>query len=133
MPIRYWPYVVAAALALSGTAAAAPVGDTYTLYRNSVLDAKMRLHIATFDSTDGASYNRENCDQARELFQGQAGVKTKFWCEPGRFQTSASTQTPKLSPQFTTGAVTEIRCSPSASELAKPPESRRPVDYRCGR
>jgi hypothetical protein len=133
MRTRYWPCAVAATLALSGTAAAAPVGDTYTLYRNSVLDAKMRLHIATFDATDGASYNRENCDQARELFQGQAGVKTKFWCEPGRFQASASAQQPKLSPQFTTGSATEITCNPSASELAKPQGSRRQVDHRCGR
>jgi hypothetical protein len=133
MLTRYWPCAVAAAMALSNTAAAAPVGDTYTLYRNSALDAKMRLHIATFDSTDGASYNRENCDQARELFQGQAGVKTKFWCEPGRFQASGSAQQPKLSPQFTTGTAAETTCNPSASELAKAPGSRRQVDYRCGR
>jgi hypothetical protein len=119
-------------LALSTTADAAPDSDTFTLYRNSVLDAKMRLHVATFDAADGAGYNRENCDQARELFQAQSGVKTKFWCEHGRFQASAGAQ-PKLSPQFTTGTSTEITCSPSASELAKPPASRRQVDYRCGR
>jgi hypothetical protein len=122
----------AALFAISGSVAAAPIGDTYTLYRNSVLDAKMRLHVATFDAADGGAYNRENCDQALDLFQAQAGVKTKFWCEPGRFQTSASAL-PKLSPQFTTGAATEITCNPSASELAKPPGSRRQIDYRCGR
>lgn len=135
MLTRLWPCAVAAVLALStgAAAAAAPIADTYTLYRNSALDAKMRLHVATFDSTDGASYNRENCDQARELFQGQAGVKTKFWCEPGRFQSSTSAQQPKVSPQFTTGTTTEITCSPSASELAKPAGSRRQVDYRCRR
>lgn len=133
MLTRSWPCAVAAALALSTSAAAAPISDTYTLYRNSVLDAKMRLHVATFDAVDGTSYNRENCDQARDLFQAQAGVKTKFWCEPGRFQASANAQAPKLSPQFTTGTTAEIKCNPSASELAKTSESRRQVDYRCGR
>ena len=59
--------------------------STYTLYRNSVTDSLMRVHIATFDSTDGAKYNQENCQIAQELFQKQVGVITKFWCEKGRF------------------------------------------------
>lgn len=61
----------------------------YTLYRNSIVTPSMRLHVATFDASDGASYNRENCEQARALFTNQAGVKTRFWCEPGRFQAAA--------------------------------------------
>lgn len=60
--------------------------QTYTLYRNSVLDKNMRIHVATFDSVDGDAYNKGNCGQAQELFQGQMGVKTKFWCEKGRFK-----------------------------------------------
>jgi hypothetical protein len=120
-------------LALAGAANAASADSTFTLYRNSALDAKMRLHVATFDATDGAVYNRENCDQARELFQGQSGLKTKFWCEPGRFHASASEQLPQLSKHFATGRTTEIACNPSAAELGKPPGSRSPVDYRCGR
>jgi hypothetical protein len=92
----------------------------------------MRLHVATFDAVDGIAYNRGNRDQARDLFQGQPGVKTKFWCEPGRFQ-AAGTRVPEPSKQFTTGTSTETRCSPSAAELAKPPGSRRPIDYRRGR
>lgn len=130
---RYLPAAAAAFLALSAGAAPAPTGETFTLYRNSVLDAKMRLHVASFDAADGAAYNRENCDQARELFQAQAGVKTKFWCEPGRFQASASVPGQKLSTQFTTGQEREVTCNPSASELAKSAGSRRQVDYRCGR
>jgi hypothetical protein len=58
----------------------------YTLYRNSVFDENMRLHVATFDTTESEKYNRENCDQAQQLFQSQQGVKTKFWCEKGRFR-----------------------------------------------
>ena len=61
-------------------------GDTYTLYRNSVTADGMRLHVATFDATDSEAYNRDNCAQVQELFQRQPGVKTRFWCEKGRFK-----------------------------------------------
>ena len=60
--------------------------STFALYRNSVTDENMRIHVATFDAADGEAYNRGNCDQAKELFQRQPGVKTKFWCEKGRFR-----------------------------------------------
>jgi hypothetical protein len=59
--------------------------DTYTLYRNSPIDVKMRIHVASFDASDGADYNAGNCDQAARLFQSQPGVTTRFWCEKGRF------------------------------------------------
>ena len=61
-------------------------GDVYTLYRNSVLDTNMRLHVASFDTADGEAYNHENCQLAADLFQQQPGVKTRFWCEKGRFR-----------------------------------------------
>jgi hypothetical protein len=60
--------------------------ESYTLYRNSVSDETMRLHVATFDAKDGEKYNQENCEIARELFQKQDGVITKFWCEKGKFE-----------------------------------------------
>jgi hypothetical protein len=50
----------------------------YTLYRNSVAGADMRIHVASFDSTDGDDYNRINCQIAQELFQKQNGVQTNF-------------------------------------------------------
>jgi hypothetical protein len=61
---------------------------TYTLYRNSVTanGASMRLHVATFDASDGSEYNRGNCEIAKSLFQNQDGVKTKYWCEKGQFK-----------------------------------------------
>ena len=61
---------------------------TYTLYRNSITSngSGMRLHVATFNATDGAEYNRENCELAKSLFQSQDGVKAKFWCEKGKFR-----------------------------------------------
>jgi len=66
--------------------------NNYTLYRNSTSDGNMRIHVATFDATTGLndslihSYNFENCQIAQELFQRQEGIKTKFWCEKGRFR-----------------------------------------------
>ncbi|MER2518965.1 MAG: hypothetical protein ABTR92_21665 [Candidatus Accumulibacter phosphatis] len=70
------------------TAALVACGDSasFTLYRNSVLDENMRIHVATFDAAGGEAYNRGNCEQAQALFQAQPGVKTKFWCEKGRFR-----------------------------------------------
>jgi len=60
--------------------------DNYILYRNSVTDETMRLHVASFDSSDGHAYNKGNCQIAQELFQKQDGVKTKFWCEKGKYK-----------------------------------------------
>ena len=68
------------------TLSACDAESTYVLYRNSVTDKNMRVHVATFDASDGEAYNLENCDQAKELFQAQSAVQTKFWCEKGRFR-----------------------------------------------
>jgi hypothetical protein len=70
---------------LTVPASAQSDNDIRTLYRSSVLDASMRIHVATFDSVDGASYNAENCNLAADLFQQQEGVKARFWCEKGHF------------------------------------------------
>lgn len=66
-------------------AATVPPDAVFTLYRNSVLDASMRLHVATFDTDQGSSYNQENCWTAQKLFQAQGGVAVTFWCERGRY------------------------------------------------
>lgn len=61
-----------------------------SLYRNTELFEDARLHVATFDAgyrdDEMKEYNRENCERARSLFQGQPGVKPRFWCEKGRFK-----------------------------------------------
>ena len=64
---------------------------TYTLYRSSVTDNNLRIHIATFDSVDAnkemlKSYNKENCKIAADLFLSQPGVRVEYWCEQGRFK-----------------------------------------------
>lgn len=73
-----------ACVALSGCGASD--GSVFTLYRTSALDTQMRLHVATFDANESAEYNSENCNTAMRLFQSQAGVTVRFWCEKGRFR-----------------------------------------------
>ena len=83
--MRYLLFLAIAAV----VASCSPSGSeerTYTLYRNSVTDSNMRLHIATFDASEKEEYNRENCDTAGKLFGAQAGVKTRFWCEKGKYK-----------------------------------------------
>lgn len=63
--------------------------DVHTLYRSSWAGSEQerkeaRIHVATFDSSDGEKYNRENCGIAKELFQNQPGVTVQYWCETGR-------------------------------------------------
>ena len=101
-------------------AQAEPDTAIYTLYRNSVTDAALRLHVATFDALDGAAYNRQNCAQAQQLFAAQQGVRVAFWCEPGKFRAvAASDHAPTFGKQFITGKPAERHCSPSTSELAR--------------
>ena len=37
----------------------------------------MRIHVASFDSADGAAHNEENCNQARKPFKGNS-PKSRF-------------------------------------------------------
>jgi hypothetical protein len=46
-------------------------GHVFTLYRNSVTDENMRIHVASFDANEKEEYNRGNCEQAQALFQNQ--------------------------------------------------------------
>jgi hypothetical protein len=49
-------------------------GDsTFKLYRNLMTDQNIRLHVATFDSTDGTAYNSEKCQATQTLFQSKEG------------------------------------------------------------
>lgn len=74
--------VTFAALLVGGCTEA---GGTYTLYRNSII-AGSRVHVATFDTSEGEAYNAENCQSAARLFQAQPGIVTRFWCEKGRYK-----------------------------------------------
>jgi hypothetical protein len=72
---------------LQSVPAASQSNDSvFTLYRNSAIDAAMRLHVATFDAKETESYNRENCLVAANLFAAQPGVKVRYFCEKGRFR-----------------------------------------------
>ena len=62
-------------------------GDyAFTLYRSSLVRDGTRIHIATFDASDGRDYNQTNCQIAADLFQAQPGVTVRYWCELGRFE-----------------------------------------------
>jgi hypothetical protein len=69
----------------SGERTAVAEKSVYTLYRSSAIAGgdKWRIHVATFDATGGAEYNRDNCEAAKQLFQRQEGVKVTYWCERG--------------------------------------------------
>jgi hypothetical protein len=58
----------------------------YTLYRSSVVNDSMRVHVATFNASDGEIYNRDGCEYTRRLYQAQPGIKTRFWCEKGGYR-----------------------------------------------
>lgn len=89
--------IIALIVLLFATPAAGQTQDEKsiaTLYRSSVVIENARIHIATFDAdinSDGPSgnrfaYNWANCMIAADLFQNQDGVKTRFWCEKGRYR-----------------------------------------------
>ena len=67
---------------------AATAVPIYTLYSTSVTGGgdQMRIHVATFDSSYGEQYNEEKCEMGRRLFQQQAGVIVRYWCEKGRYR-----------------------------------------------
>lgn len=79
-------FLLLVAVSAFGVSASALAADTFTLYRNSAIDASMRIHMATFDAKNDGSYNRDNCNIAAGLFQNQPGVKTRYWCEKGSFK-----------------------------------------------
>lgn len=64
--------------------------DTQTLYRNSILDPSMRIHVATFDSAEGGEfnpdYNRAACSETAKLYQENDSAQKDWWCEKGSFR-----------------------------------------------
>ena len=77
-----------ALLLMAGEAKAQDPAE-WALYRSSVVDDSARIHVATFYSREragspGPSYNAGNCADAAELFQDQAGVTVRYWCEKKR-------------------------------------------------
>jgi len=65
--------------------------DVYTLYRSGVGASDLRIHVATFDSSDSKdpkfkTYNQDNCQLAAQLFQSQPNVTVRYWCEKGGYK-----------------------------------------------
>ena len=109
--MRFLPRVLIAATALAAIGLACArtqaidfeVGTSteYTLYRTGVdlisnaHDETLRIHIATFDANQDSTYNRANCEFAKEYFNANqphylgsiySTIKIKYWCEKGRFK-----------------------------------------------
>ncbi len=81
------PYALLILVIFGGCDLGSPSGDqVFTLYRSSPLDANMRIHVASFDASDGEKYNRENCELAGQLFKAQPGVTVRYFCEKGRYR-----------------------------------------------
>lgn len=78
--------IVGVGAALSACAPSFNDDTVYTLYRDSAASGSpLRVHVATFDAREQASYNRDNCEIAKGLFQAQPGVTVTYWCERGRY------------------------------------------------
>jgi len=86
MRLRLPVLVTCLASATTACSVGSSDSDIFTLYRNSVTNENLRIHVATFDAAEKEEYNRGNCEQAQVLFQAQPGLKVKFWCEKGRFK-----------------------------------------------
>jgi hypothetical protein len=95
---------ILAAIALTIAACSEPEDSApaYTLYRNSELDAKLRIHWATFGAAESdPAYNLNNCGMAARMLnanlqaviQGNGGEpmpQLGFWCERGPFSAEGS-------------------------------------------
>lgn len=73
--------------------------NTYTLYRNGNYVDMPRIHVATFDTSEGEKYNEGSCRNVQNLlneqlkeedshnrFMLEEGVIRRFWCEKGKFK-----------------------------------------------
>ncbi len=78
-------FLVYSAQAISEPELRASEDKVYTLYRSNPYLETMRVHVATFDADEKPSFNQENCETARALFQSQPDVKVRYWCEQGYF------------------------------------------------
>ncbi len=69
------------------------VSSNYVLYRNNPIFPDLRIHIATFDSSEESyegksnDYNKYNCSLVKSLIKNfykkksKVGKDTKVWCE----------------------------------------------------
>jgi hypothetical protein len=55
--------------------------STCRLYRTNAVENGPPVHIASFDTNEGAQVNRENCQFAASAFQ-EGGMK-QYWCQTG--------------------------------------------------
>lgn len=70
-------------MACEQTAPRMPADSVYTLYRESVVPGG-RVHIATFDTAEGESFNRNTCEEVRDVILAAPDLPPyRYWCEQG--------------------------------------------------
>ena len=87
--MRYFIVVISTIFLVQTVEAKVSEDSVFTLYRNNHLNPFIRVHIATFDSTNGERFNSFNCQKAMSYFQKAAIERTskaKIWCEKGYFR-----------------------------------------------
>lgn len=72
--------------------------SVYTLYRTSPV-AHARIHVATFCvKGEAPTYNQRNCQMVVRALLNEAGVPNGcYWCEPGQYRETNSTDQPLTS------------------------------------
>jgi hypothetical protein len=63
-------HLVAGLAAITLQACSILNGGAFTLYRNSVLDSSMRIHVATFDAADGQAHPAKKVSRVKALASG---------------------------------------------------------------
>jgi hypothetical protein len=95
--------------------------ETATLYRNSPLASELRVHWASFDTSDGIDYNLGNCQMAARLLNANLAASVEaegkepcsnigFWCEVGGFSENGGVPI-KFDAAFPTDTTGPIRFS----------------------
>ena len=91
---RSWVLLLAC-FAVVGCDGASTDVQIATLYRNSILDPQMRIHVGTFDANEKRNtYNIQNCEMTSRLLNANVQVRSTksteqevgFWCEPGDYE-----------------------------------------------
>lgn len=81
---------------LLGLAGCGNASGEVTLYRNSPIDATMRVHFASFNAEESIDFNFQNCMMAARLLNANVAALAEeqgktvdptagFWCEAGAY------------------------------------------------
>ena len=87
--MKYLIVVISMLFSLQSVEAKVTDDNIFTLYRNNDMNPKIRIHVGTFDSNNGASYNSFHCEKVVQFWNKDAKSRTSkelHWCEKGYFK-----------------------------------------------